>query len=359
MNRILIVAGGSGGHIFPALAVALALRTQGVDVRWLGAKGGLEERIISGSFPLYLMKIKAFRGKKVFQKFLMPFRLARALFQSYRFIQQIRPDVVLGMGGYVAGPGGLAAWITRTPLIIHEQNTIAGLTNRVLGKIAKSILQAFPNTFAQNPKVITTGNPVRTELIKAPLPRIRLLSSCRIGPLRILILGGSQGSWSINQKILAALHYYPRPKEIIVWHQTGFFSFESIKNGYEKIQVKVRVNDFIDDIAKAYIWADLIVCRSGALTISEIASVGLASIIIPYPYAVDNHQFRNACFLEQAGAAIIILEKLLTEKNLVQWFEQFFHDRGRLLDMAENARKLAKPKSVQHIIAQCKKYYAA
>ena len=357
MNRILIIAGGTGGHIFPALAVALALRKQGVDVQWLGAKGGLEEKIIPDSFPFHFTQIKAFRGKKILKKFLILFRLVRAFAQAYRIIRQVRPDVILGMGGYVTGPGGLAAWFTRTPLVIHEQNSIAGLTNRVLGKIAKSILQGFPNTFSQTHKVVTTGNPVRTELIKTPLPRTRLLG--RRGPLRILILGGSQGSWSVNQKILATLHHYPCPEEIIVWHQTGSFDLASIKSRYKKIQVKVKVNDFINDIAKAYIWADLIVCRSGASTISEIASVGLASIVIPYPHAVDDHQFRNACFLEQAGAAIIILEKLLTERNLVQWFEQFAHNRDWLLNMAENARKLAKPESVQNVIAQCKKYYAA
>lgn len=213
MNTILIVAGGTGGHIFSALAVALALRKQGVDVQWLGAKGGLEERIIADHFPLHLIQIKAFRGKKVLQKFLMPFQLVRASFQAYRIIRQIRPDVILGMGGYVAGPGGLAAWVTRTPLVIHEQNSIAGLTNRVLGKMAKSILQGFPNTFSQNRKVITTGNPVRIELIQTPLPRVRLLESQR-GPLRILVLGGSQGAWSINQKIVAVLRHYPYPRRL-------------------------------------------------------------------------------------------------------------------------------------------------
>ncbi|MDE3400846.1 MAG: undecaprenyldiphospho-muramoylpentapeptide beta-N-acetylglucosaminyltransferase [Coxiella burnetii] len=357
MNRILIIAGGTGGHIFPALAVARELREQEVDVQWLGVKGGLEEKLVPDSFPLHLIQIKAFRGKRGLQQLLMPLRLVRAVFQAYRIIRQFKPDVILGMGGYVAGPGGLAAWITRTPLIIHEQNSIPGLTNRVLAKMAKFILQGFPDTFPQNRKVITTGNPVRTELVKMPLPQVRL--AARRGPLRILVLGGSQGARSINQKMLAALSSYPRSEEIAVWHQTGQRDFEFIQKEYEKIKIEAKVDNFISDMAGAYGWADLVVCRAGALTVCEIASVGVASIFIPYPHAVDNHQFHNARFLEQAGAAIIISEESLTETDLMRWFEQFAQDRDRLLTMAENGRKLAKPEAVQRVIAQCKKFYAA
>ena len=356
--RLLIIAGGTGGHIFPALAVAQALRKKGVDVQWLGANGGLEEKLIPRCFPLHLVHIKVFRGKSGLQKFFMLFHLARACFQAYCIVRRLKPKVILGMGSYVAGPGGLAALVTHTPLIIHEQNSIAGLTNRVLAKMAKSVLQGFPQAFhGFHKKVITTGNPVRAELLKTLPPQERFKN--RHGSLRILVLGGSQGARPINQKIMAALSHYPRPKEITLWHQTGDFDFESTQKMYEKIAVKAKVHKFIHEIADAYSWADLIVCRSGALTVSEITSVGVASILIPYPYAVDDHQLYNARFLEQAGAAIIIPEKVLTETDLIRWFEQLAQNRNQLLIMAKKARSLAKPEAVEDIVIQCKQYYAA
>ena len=348
------MAGGTGGHIFPALTVAHALQQQGVEIHWLGTVGGLENKLVPPAFPLNLIQMKALRGKGLVQKLFMPFRLVRAIVQSYRVIQRVKPQVILGMGGYVSGPSGLAAWLTGTPIVIHEQNAVAGLTNRILAKIAQSVLQAFPNAFADGKNVRTTGNPIRTEVINVPLPRVRLMN--RQGPLRVLVLGGSQGAHSINQKIVMTLRNYPHPQELILWHQTGQADCKWIKKTYETLPFKTtRVDMFIDDIAKAYTWADLIVCRSGALTVSEIAAVGVASIFIPYPYAADNHQFRNGRFLEQAGAAIIIPEKSLTERCLIHYFKKFARDRNRLLTMAECARSLSGPKSVQSVINECKK----
>lgn len=356
MKRILIMGGGTGGHIFPALAVARALKQQGIKIYWLGATGGLEKKLVSPEFSLSLIKIRALRGNGLLQNCFMPFRLIRAIFQVYRVIRRVNPQVILGMGGYVAGPGGLAAWLTRTPMVIHEQNAVAGLTNRVLVKIAQSVLQAFPGTFSNEKHIRTTGNPIRAELINTPFPRVRLMH--RSGkPLRILILGGSQGAHSINQTIVTVLRDYPRPQELMLWHQTGQSHFDRLKGVYKTLPFAVQVDAFIDDMAKAYTWADLIVCRSGALTVSEIAAVGVASIVVPYPYAVDDHQFHNGRFLAQAGAAIIIPEKLLTEKCLIRHFEQFARDRNRLLKMAECARNLSEPKAVQHVISECKKYY--
>ncbi|WP_102157188.1 undecaprenyldiphospho-muramoylpentapeptide beta-N-acetylglucosaminyltransferase [Coxiella endosymbiont of Rhipicephalus microplus] len=354
MKRILIMAGGTGGHIFAALAVARALQQQGIEIHWLGTESGLEKKLVSPEFPLRLIQIKALRGKGLLQKFFLPFCLARAVFQSYRVIRRVKPQIILGMGGYVAGTGGLAAWLSRTPMVIHEQNAVAGLTNRVLVKIAHSVLQAFSGTFSGGRgDVKTTGNPIRAELINTPLPRIRLLN--RQGPLRILVLGGSQGARSINQKIMTTLKNYPHPQELMLWHQTGQVDYERLKRAYSTLNFTAQIDGFIDDMAKAYTWADLIVCRSGALTVSEIAAVGVASIFIPYPYAVDDHQLYNGRFLEQAGAAIIIPEKLLTAKCLIFYFKQFAHDRNRLLRMAECARNLAEPKAVQNIINECKK----
>lgn len=353
MKRILIMAGGTGGHIFPALAVAQALHHSGVDVHWLGSRGGLEERLVPEQFSMSYVAIKAFRGTGLLKKLLMPWRLVRAIVKSYRIIRRLQPDVVLGMGGYVSGPGGVAAWLCRVPLIIHEQNSIAGITNRVLAKIAKTVLQAFPQTFNNKLNVETTGNPIRAELIAAPVPQERFTN--RQGPLRVLVLGGSQGARAINQRMMAALAKYPNKNDIIVWHQSGQLDYEQIKNDYRAIAVEVKVSPFIDEMAHAYCWADIVICRAGALTVSEIAAVGVGAIFIPYPYAVDNHQFHNSRYLERAGAAIIIMQHALTEKRLMDLLQQFSHDRERLLTMAECARNLAQPKAVEHVVAECNK----
>ncbi|MFV9988707.1 MAG: undecaprenyldiphospho-muramoylpentapeptide beta-N-acetylglucosaminyltransferase [Coxiella endosymbiont of Dermacentor nuttalli] len=353
MKRILIIAGGTGGHIFPALAVARALRQQDIEIHWLGTASGLEKKLVSPEFPLRFIQMKALRGKGLVQKFFIPFRLMRAIFQSYRVIQRVKPKVILGMGGYVAGPVGFAAWLTRTPIVIHEQNAVAGLTNRILAKMARSILQAFPNAFIDKKNVKTIGNPIRIELVNTPLPRVRLIN--RKGPLRVLVLGGSQGARPINQKMVTTLRNYPYSQELIIWHQTGQSDFKWLKEVYKTLPLETRVDAFIDDIAEAYTWTDLIVCRSGALTVSEIAAVGIASILIPYPYAADDHQFHNGRFLEKAGAAIIIPEKSLTEKGLIHYFEQFARDRQRLLTMAECARSLSELTAVQSVMNECKK----
>lgn len=353
MKRLLIIAGGTGGHIFPALAVARKLREQGVEVYWLGSHGGLEDKLVASEFPMGYITIRGLRGKGLLQKLLAPWQLLRATYQAYRYLRKIKPDVVLGMGGYVSGPGGVAAWLYRVPLIIHEQNSIAGYTNRALSKIAKLVLEAFPNTFPTTSKVITTGNPIRAELINVPVPQTRFAN--RQGPLRILVLGGSQGAGAINEAMLAAVENYPQKNELSIWHQTGSRHYDAVKNAYEKISVDAKVNAFIDDMMSAYCWADLVICRAGALTVSEIASVGVASVFVPYPYAVDDHQLHNSRYLERAGAAIIIVERTLTKERLMQLFEQFSRDRQRLLTMAECARNFAQPKAVDQVIAQCQK----
>ncbi|WP_423063049.1 undecaprenyldiphospho-muramoylpentapeptide beta-N-acetylglucosaminyltransferase [Candidiatus Paracoxiella cheracis] len=353
MKRILIIAGGTGGHIFPALAVAQSMYHSGVDVYWLGSRGGLEERLVPSQFPMSSISIKALRGKGPLRKLLMPWQLLRAIFVSYQIIRRLKPEVVLGMGGYVSGPGGIAAWMARVPLIIHEQNSIAGLTNRLLSKFAKTVLQAFPETFHNKLNVETTGNPVRQELIATPSPRERFAN--RQGPLRVLVLGGSQGARPINQHVIGALAKYPNKNDIIVWHQTGQADYDQVLNAYNTIPVEVKVSPFIEEIAHAYCWADIVICRAGALTVSEIATVGVGAIFIPYPYAVDNHQFHNSRYLEQAGAAIIIMEASLSEQKLIDLFQQFSHDRNRLLTMAECARHLSQPKAVEHVVAECHK----
>jgi UDP-N-acetylglucosamine--N-acetylmuramyl-(pentapeptide) pyrophosphoryl-undecaprenol N-acetylglucosamine transferase len=353
MKRLLIIAGGTGGHIFPALAVARKLRDQGVTVYWLGAKGGLETKLVAQEFPLHYISIQGLRGKGLLRKLLAPWQLCRATWQAYRYLRKIKADVVLGMGGYVTGPGGVAAWLARVPLVIHEQNAVAGYTNRLLSTIAKSVLQAFPNTFPAKRKVAATGNPVRAELVGAPLPQTRFFN--RQGPLRILILGGSQGAQPINLAVLAALADYPDKAQLTIWHQTGTNHYETVKAAYANMAIAAKVNDFIDDMLSAYCWADLVICRAGALTVSEVATVGVASVFIPYPHAVDDHQLHNSLYLEQAGAAIIIIQQALTKERLVELFRQFANDRERLQVMAECARGFAQPKAVEQVIAQCEK----
>lgn len=353
MKRILIVAGGTGGHIFPALVVARALRAKGVTVCWLGTREGLEGRLVAKEFPLTYIAIKAFRGKGLLRKLWIPIRLLWATGCAYRIMRRLKPDVVFGMGSYVAAPAGLAAWLARIPLVIHEQNSVAGLTNRLLAKIATVVLQAFPRTFPLHMNVMMVGNPVRPDLVAAPSPTVRLAD--RQGPLRLLVLGGSQGARVVNQQVLAALADYPEKHELIVWHQTGQLDFSVVEERYKTIAIEAKVNAFIDGMATAYCWADLIVCRAGALTVSEIATVGVASILIPYPYAVDDHQFHNSRYLEQAGAGIIITQKFLTKRRLIKLFEQFAHDRDRLLTMAECARHLAQPQAVDDVITECEK----
>src|SRR3990167_4655517 len=338
VKRILIIAGGTGGHIFPALVVAQAIKNRGVDVYWLGSRGGLEERLVSSEFPMYTISITALRGKGITKKLVMPYRLLRAIFQAHRILRQLRPTVVLGMGGYVSGPGGIAAWLAGIPLIIHEQNSVAGLTNRLLAKVANSVLQAFPGAFHYKRHAETTGNPVRNELIESVSPKERF--NHRQGPLRILVLGGSQGARAINRQMLKAVEAYPDRSTITVWHQTGSADYTEIKNGYDSISFEAKVTPFIDQMLSAYHWADIVVCRAGALTVSEIAAVGVGAIFIPYPHAVDNRQLHNSRYLEQVGAAIILVQAALTPESLIELFQQLSQDRARLLRMAESARSL-------------------
>ena len=351
MKRILIIAGGTGGHIFPALAVAQSMQAIGVEVHWLGVRGGLEERLVPDHFPISYVSMKALRGTGGFAKLLMPWRLLRATIKAYKMIRRLQPDVVLGMGGYVTVPGGIAAWLTRIPLVIHEQNAVAGLSNRLLAKIAKTILQAFPNTFPPHVKVQTTGNPIRTELIETPLPEDRFAT--RQGPLRVLVLGGSQGARFINHRMVQALMDYPQKEHITVWHQTGALDYEEIKQAYQSIPVTVTVMPFIDAMSEAYCWADIVICRAGALTVSEIAAVGVGAVLIPYPFAVDDHQLHNSRYLEQVGAAIVVIQKTLTTERFIHLLQQFSQDRGRLLTMARCARSLAQFKASEQVMLAC------
>jgi len=348
-QTILIVAGGTGGHIFPALAVAEILQAQGVRIVWCGTERGLENTLVTKRFPLEIIQVQALRGKGLMRWLLLPWQLMRSVLQSVCLIHKIKPQLILAMGGYAAGPVGIAAFLKRIPLVVHEQNTIPGLTNRLLSKWAKQTLQAFPNSF-HSAKVKTVGNPVRTDIIAIVPPEKRLPLAEE--PLRILILGGSQGAHFINETMLMAWPSMASEK-IVFKHQTGVQDFQMVQRFYQEHAVAAEVNMFIEDMAAAYAWADLVIARAGALTISELAAVGIASILIPFPFAVDDHQLHNARVLAEVGAAIIMCQQDFDLTKFTAMLKKFATQRALLLEMAQKARQLASPTAAQQVADVC------
>ncbi|KEF31232.1 N-acetylglucosamine transferase [Marinobacter nitratireducens] len=350
--RFLMMAGGTGGHVFPALATARALEAQGHEVFWLGASGGMEERLIADTgIPLSLIHISGLRGKGKLALLMAPFRLMRALGEAFTVIRQVRPDCVVGMGGFVTGPGGVAAWLNRTPLVIHEQNAIAGMTNRILVRFAENVLEAFPGSFG--PDVVTrcTGNPVRQDLATLPDPEGRLAD--RQGPLRLLVVGGSLGAQVFNQQLPEALAQLPENERPKVRHQCGEKNLEAARAAYAQQGVEASVEPFIKDMAEAYQWADLVLCRSGALTVSELCAAGIGALLVPFPHAVDDHQTRNGQQMVEAGAAILIPQTQLTPPVLAQTLADLSGDRGRVTNMAKAARTLARPDATERVVNYC------
>lgn len=349
---ILIMAGGTGGHVYPALAVAEQLRDWGVDVVWLGTRKGLEARVVpAAGFPLDEVKVSGLRGKAVLQRVLAPVMLMWAFLQSFVIMLRRRPGAVLGMGGYVSGAGGVSAWLLRRPLLIHEQNAVAGLTNRMLMRFATRVFEAFPNTFPARRGALHTGNPVRAAITALPAPEHRL--GAHQGPLRLLVLGGSLGARALNRLLpeaLALLEPATRPQ---VWHQAGRSHCDEVPLAYRQCGVEARVVPFIEDMAEAYAWADLVLCRAGAMTIAELAAVGVAAILVPYPHAVDDHQTGNAHYLCDAGAGILIQQDDLSAAGLSVLLKEFAADRARLLRMAQAARALAKPDATRQVAQHC------
>lgn len=341
-HSILIMAGGTGGHVFPALAIADALRTQDIAVCWLGTKRGLEARVVpAANIDIEYISINGLRGKGWLSLLVAPFKMALALWQSLRVLRALRPTAVVGMGGFVTGPGGVAAWLLRIPLIIHEQNAIAGLTNRWLARIATTVMEAFPNTF---PKAVHTGNPLRANIL-ASTPQIpRQVHK----PLRVLIIGGSLGAKTLNETVPTALRQVQGTLE--VWHQTGNAHIDVMQQAYDGVPFKARVEAFIEDMAAAYTWADIVICRAGAITISELAQVGVASILVPYPYAVDDHQTRNAQFLSENGAAILLPQTALTVEKLALLIEKLYNNPDQLQAMSVAAQKSAMPTALQNVV---------
>lgn len=393
VTRVMIMAGGTGGHVFPALAVASALRARGADVFWLGTRQGLEAKVVpAAGISMEWVSVSGLRGKGLMAWLLAPWRLFWALLQVMEVLLRQRPLVVLGMGGFVTGPGGVATWLMRKPLVIHEQNAIAGLTNRLLAPLARRVLEAFPGTL-HGKHVLHTGNPVRSAIAELPAPELRFMG--RSGAFRVLVLGGSLGARALNEVLpeaLKALSAKDRvaasspaaepgsgagstpPQNIDIWHQAGSRHLDEALQRYASAGVTARVEAFINDMEVAYGWADLVVCRAGALTVAELAAAGVGAVLVPYPHAVDDHQTRNAAYLTDVGAAVTVQQKDLTPETLCELLAALcgvattchpggreggsetnvgLIDRTRMLLMAQSARRLAQPLAAAAVAEQC------
>jgi len=344
-NTVLIMAGGTGGHIFPGLAVAAEMRAAGWQVVWMGARGGMEERLVpKHGYPAAWIRAKAARGKGLLQKLLLPANLLYSFWESARHIRRIQPNVVLGLGGYVAFPGGMMASLLNKPLALHEQNAIAGLTNKVLSGVSDKVMQAFPETLKG---AEWTGNPVRADIASLDSPEKRFRD--RSGPLRILVVGGSLGAQALNEVLPKAIALLPEKPRVV--HQAGEKHLEILQKNYSAAGVQGELLAFIDDMASRYAEADLVICRAGAVTVSELAAGGVASVLVPFPHAVDDHQTANAKFLSERGAAILIQQRDLSPEKLAALIVSL--DRLKLLDMARKARSLGKPDAARIVAQRC------
>lgn len=349
-RTLLIMAGGTGGHIFPALSVADYLRAQGWNIVWLGSKAGMEATLVAPrGYVMAWISMSGVRGKGLLRMLVLPLQLLIAFWQSARAIFAHRPDVVLGMGGYVSFPGGMMASLLNRPLAIHEQNSVAGLANRVLARVADRVLAGFPNAFGAATAMIWTGNPVRGEIavIAAPEQRYR----GRSGPLRLTVIGGSLGAQALNEAMPQALALLPVAERPLVTHQSGVRHLAHVEAHYQRAGVTATVMPFVADMAAQYAESDLIICRAGASTIAELAAAGIASVLVPLPHAVDDHQTCNARFLAERGAAVLVPQSELTPHMLAGLLRGF--TREALLGMAQKAREASKPEATRAVADVC------
>ena len=356
MSTLLIMAGGTGGHVFPALTVAENLRNRGINVVWLGTKTGLEARSVpAAGFDIEWINIRGLRGKGLWNWVRMPFLLLAAMLQTVGVILRRRPVALLGMGGFVSAPGGLVAWLLRRPLLIHEANAVAGFTNRILARLASRVMSGFPDTFPKSIQAEYVGNPVRTTIARLPEPEMRFVG--REARLRLLIVGGSQGARVFNDLIPTALSELdPMPE---VWHQTGLGNKAFVSTVYQELGFEVRVDEFIDDMSQAYGWADLVICRAGAMTVAEVSAAGVATIFVPFPFAINDHQTTNARYLANLNAAILILQQELTPEWLRATINRLTIHRPELVDLARRARSLAMPDAAERVTDICMEVLSA
>jgi len=346
VSTLLVMAGGTGGHIMPGMAVAEHLRAQGWKIAWMGNAEGMEARLTAGrGYEMAWVRFSALRGKGLLRKLLLPANLLRGFAQAWTQLGRVRPDVVLGMGGYVSFPGGMMAVLRGIPLVLHEQNSVAGLANRVLAGVADRVMTGFPGVLRKGEWV---GNPVRPEIAVLPAPTLRYEQ--RQGPLRILVVGGSLGAQALNEAMPAALALIDEQQRPIVVHQAGEKHLPVLQGLYQAAGVHAECVAFIEDMAGAYAWADLVICRAGALTVAELAAAGVASLLVPFPHAVDDHQTANARFLSGAGAAILLPQERLSPQQLAEIRNL---SRPQLAQMAEKARELARPAATADVAAAC------
>ena len=348
-KTILVMAGGTGGHIFPALAVAEKMRERGWRVVWLGNPDGMEARLVPPrGFEMVNLKFAALRGKGLLRKLLLPVNLLRGFWQALKIIRQVQPNVVLGMGGYITFPGGMMAALLGKPLVLHEQNSVAGLANRVLAGVADRVASGFPGVLK---KAVWLGNPVRPEIAAIAPPTERFAE--RSGALRLLVIGGSLGAQALNEMVPKGLALLGESDQPQIVHQAGEKHLDALKANYAAVGVQAHCVSFIEDMAGAYAWADLVICRSGALTVAELAAAGVASILIPFPHAVDDHQTGNAKFLVNVGGAFLLPQPDLTPDSVALIRN---YSRGQLFEMAEKARSLAKPEAAEEVANICAEF---
>lgn len=354
-TRITIMAGGTGGHVFPALAVAHELAARGWQVSWLGTPDSFESRVVPAQgFELDTVAAYRLRGQGWANRLLAPFRLLRAMGQAWQVLRRRRPQVVLGMGGFVTGPGGLVSRVMRTPLVVHEQNAIPGMTNRWLARVATRVLAAFPDSFPATVDAQVTGNPIRREITAIGEPQAITFDR----PLHLLVMGGSLGAQALNERVPAALAGLSLDQRPQVRHQAGRGKATMTQECYLEHAVDASVSEFLDDMSEAYGWADLVICRAGALTVSELMAAGLASVLVPFPFAVDDHQTVNARFLTQAGAARLMPQAELTPETLTTLLGSLLSDRTQLHTMAMNAYRLARRDATRCVADVCEELAA-
>ena len=349
---VMIVAGGTGGHVFPALAVAEELRGRAQPVVWMGTRKGLEARVVpAAGIEMEWISIAGLRGRGAAAWLAAPFRISIAIVQALAAMRRRKPAVVLGMGGFVSGPGGVAAWLCRRPVLIHEQNAVAGTTNRLLSRIARRVFEAFPGSFPSGVAAELVGNPVRREILD--LARRERAGNGRSGDaVHVLILGGSQGALVLNERVPEAIAKLPGSVSVEIWHQAGR-GLATARRGYAERGVEARVDAFVDDMAGAYAWADLAICRAGALTIAELAAAGLGAILVPFPHAVDDHQARNAGSFGSEGAGIVVPQREFTPRRLADELVALLERPGRVAAMGASAARLARPAAPADIADAC------
>ncbi|GAA5523928.1 UDP-N-acetylglucosamine--N-acetylmuramyl-(pentapeptide) pyrophosphoryl-undecaprenol N-acetylglucosamine transferase [Microbulbifer aestuariivivens] len=347
-RRFLLMAGGTGGHVFPALAVARALQERGAEVEWLGTQRGIEAQLIpDAGIPLNCITVEGVRGKGKLALLKAPLKILGALRQALAVMKKVRPHAVLGFGGYATGPGGVAARLRGIPLLIHEQNAVAGTTNRLLAKIANRVLEAFPSGLPAGEQV---GNPVREEIVQLPSPETRI---ARERPLRLLVLGGSLGAVAINEVVPQALLLMDKTLRPKVLHQAGQRHLDVAREGYRQTGINAEVVPFITDMAKAYERADLVICRAGALTVSEIAAAGVGAIMVPFPFAIDDHQTKNGEWLQQAGGAIVVQQDKMSAEQMAGLLSELFSRPEKLVEMAIAARSVARTDATTRVLGAC------